>query len=130
MSNGKNVLNFLHQGNNTIPFGDKEYEVKRDAYLQVEIFAKEEELIEKHKDSSAVEKAKARIDFLYEIFEIYVSKEFAEEVKKLKLSIDDLTFISEVLAKMSLDKTFEEAVEEIQKKETKNLEVQETVTTA
>lgn len=130
MSNAKNVLNFLHQGNNTIPFGDKEYEVKRDAYLQVELFAKEEELIEKHKDSSAVEKAKARIDFLYEVFEIYVSKEFAEEVKKLKLSIDDLTFISEVLAKMSLDKTFDEAVEEIQKKETKNLEVQETVTTA
>lgn len=130
MSNGKNVLNFLHQGNNTIPFGDKEYEVKRDAYLQVELFAKEEELIEKHKDSSAVEKAKARIDFLYEVFEIYVSKEFAEEVKKLKLSIDDLTFISEVLAKMSLDKTFDEAVEEIQNKERKNLEVQETVTTA
>jgi hypothetical protein len=130
MSNAKNVLNFLHQGNNTIPFGDKEYEVKRDAYLQVELFAKEEELIEKHKDSSAVEKAKARIDFLYEVFEIYVSKEFAEEVKKLKLSIDDLTFISEVLAKMSLDKTFDEAVEEIQNKERKNLEVQETVTTA
>lgn len=130
MSNSSNVLNFLHQGNNTIPFGDKEYEVKRDAYLQVELFAKEEELIEKHKDSSAVEKAKARIDFLYEVFEIYVSKEFAEEVKKLKLSIDDLTFISEVLAKMSLDKTFDEAVEEIQNKERKNLEVQETVTTA
>lgn len=130
MSNSSNVLNFLHQGNNTIPFGDKEYEVKRDAYIQVEILAKEEEIMEKYKDASVMEKAKARIDFIYEIFALYVSEDFSNEVKKLSLSISDLEFISNILAKMSLDKSFEEAVAEIQGKESKNLEVQETVTTA
>lgn len=130
MSNSSNVLNFLHQGNNVIPFGDKEYEVKRDAYIQVEVIALETEMNEKLKDATYGEKIKASIDLIYKVFELYVSKEFADEVRKLNLSMKDLTFISQVLGEMSLDKSFEEAVEKIQGKESKNLEVQETVTTA
>lgn len=114
--NNNDVINFINNKKQILTFNGKEYKVNPSYKITIFLEAKQKEIREKSKNEN-FSSTEANFNLIFEIFELAVCKEFADEVEKMELSEDDLVNLFYLVNLMRKGKTQEEAIEEIKKNE-------------